>query len=51
MKHFPSWFPGAKFKRTANAARKDIEIAVDDPLGYVKESLKVCLPEHFHGLY
>ena len=51
MKHLPSWFPGAKFKRIAKAARKDVEIAVDGPLGYVKESLKVLLPARFHGFY
>lgn len=41
MKHLPWWFPGAQFKRTAQAARKDFQIAVDGPLDYVKDGLKV----------
>lgn len=41
VKHMPSWLPGAQFKRIAEDARKDFEMAVDGPLGYVKEGLKV----------
>jgi len=40
VRHVPSWFPGARFKHTARAARRDLKIAVDGPLDYVKESLK-----------
>lgn len=40
LKHLPWWFPGAQFKRTAQAARKDFQVAVDGPLDYVKDSLK-----------
>lgn len=45
MKYLPSWFPGTQFKRIAEAARKDFDIAVDGPLEYVKEVLKVSLSE------
>ncbi|KAF9784339.1 cytochrome P450 [Thelephora terrestris] len=40
LRHVPSWFPGAKFQHTAQAARKDFELAVNGPLEYVKECLK-----------
>ena len=46
MRHVPLWFPGAGFKRFAWAARKDLEIAIDGPLDYVKDSLKVRLRDH-----
>ncbi|KAF9653254.1 CyP450 monooxygenase [Thelephora ganbajun] len=40
LKHIPSWLPGAKFKRSARAARNVFKTAVDGPLDYVKDSLK-----------
>ena len=46
MKHVPDWFPGAGFKQFAKAGRELIDVAVNGPLDYVKESLKVGLPIH-----
>ena len=44
VKNVPDWFPGAGFKQFARAGRGLFGIAVDGPLNYVKETLKVCLP-------
>ena len=44
MRHVPGWFPGAGFKQFANVGRGLFDVAVDGPLDYVKESLKVRLP-------
>ena len=41
VKYVPEWFPGTGFKRFAKEARALFDIAVDGPLEYVKESLKV----------
>ena len=41
VKHIPEWFPGAGFKQFAKGGRKAFDVAVDGPLEYVKESLKV----------
>ena len=41
VKYVPEWFPGAGFKLFAKEARRLFELAVDGPLEYVKESLKV----------
>lgn len=43
VKHVPKWFPGAGFKRFAENARRMFDVAVDGPLEYVKESMKVWL--------
>ena len=43
VKHIPEWFPGAGFKQFAKGGRKAFDAAVDGPLEYVKESLKVSL--------
>ena len=51
VKHMPSWFPGARFKHFAQAARKDLGIAVDGPLDFVRKSLKVRLRGYSDGLY
>ena len=51
MKYIPSWFPGARFKRFAEAAQKDFEIAVDGPLDYVKDGLKVSLRDNHCGVH
>jgi len=41
VKYVPEWFPGAGFKRFAKETRRLSELAVDGPLEYVKEALKV----------
>jgi hypothetical protein len=41
VKHVPDWFPGAGFKQFAKIGRELFDVAVDGPLDYVKESLKV----------
>jgi hypothetical protein len=51
VKYIPAWFPGAKFKQFAQAAREDFEVAVDGPLDYVRDGLKVRLRDHLHGLH
>ena len=43
VKHVPGWFPGTGFKQFAEVGRKLFDVAVDGPLDYVKESLKVRL--------
>jgi len=45
VKHIPDWFPGAGFKQFAKVGRGLFDVAVDGPLDYVKESLKVR-PSH-----
>ena len=46
VKHVPAWFPGAGFKQFAKTGQELFEVAVNGPLDYVKESLKVGLPIH-----
>ena len=43
MRHVPDWFPGAGFKRFAKIGRGLFGDAVDGPLDFAKESLKVRL--------
>jgi hypothetical protein len=43
VKHVPDWFPGAEFKQFAKIGRGLFDVAVNGPLDYVKESLKVGL--------
>ena len=43
VKHVPDWFPGAGFKRFAKIGRELFKVAVDGPLEFVKQSLKVGL--------
>ena len=43
MKHVPEWFPGTGFKQFAKVDRRLFDVAVDGPLDYVKETLKVRL--------
>ena len=43
VRHVPDWFPGAGFKRFAKIGRELFNVAVNGPLGPVKESLKVGL--------
>lgn len=43
MKYVPEWFPGAGFQTFARVAREKFEVAVDGPLEYVKELMKVSL--------
>ena len=47
VKHVPEWFPGSGFKQFAKEARAMFDIAVDGPLEYVKESLKVDFCDSF----
>jgi hypothetical protein len=44
---FPEWFPGSGFKRFAKEAQAMFDLAVEGPLEYVKESLKVCFCDYF----
>ncbi|KDQ21383.1 hypothetical protein BOTBODRAFT_25823 [Botryobasidium botryosum FD-172 SS1] len=39
LKHIPSWFPGAGFKRTAGAFRAELDDAVQRPFDRVKAEL------------
>ena len=43
VKYVPEWFPGGGFKTFARAGLELFSIAVDSPLEYVKESLRVSL--------
>ena len=43
MEHVPEWFPGAGFKTFARVARGKFDVAIDGPLDYVKELMKVSL--------
>ena len=43
VKYIPEWFPGAGFKTFARVARETSSVAVDEPLEYVKELMKVGL--------
>ena len=46
VKYVPEWFPGAEFKRYAEEGRRMFEVAIDRPLGCVRESLKVSPRGH-----
>jgi len=46
VKHVPAWFPGAGFKQFAKASQELFDVAVNDPLDCVKESMKVGLLIH-----
>ncbi|KAF9260579.1 cytochrome P450 [Marasmius fiardii PR-910] len=39
LKHIPSWFPGASFKRVAGAMRAELDRLYDVPYNYVKEEM------------
>jgi hypothetical protein len=41
VKYVPEWFPGAGFKTFARVARAKFDVAIDGPLDYVKELMKV----------
>lgn len=43
VKHVPDWFPGAGFKQFAKVGQGLFDVAVNGPLDYVKETLKVGL--------
>lgn len=43
VRYVPKWFPGAGFQTFAKVARVKSDLAVDGPLKYVKESMKVGL--------
>ncbi|KAJ6007266.1 hypothetical protein N7540_011242 [Penicillium herquei] len=40
LKHVPSWFPGAGFKRKAQAWKKNLENTADIPYEFVQEEMK-----------
>ena len=44
VKYVPEWFPGTGFKQFAKVGRGLFDVAVDGPLDYVKQCLKVRLP-------
>jgi len=44
VRHVPGWLPGAGFKQFAKTGQELFAVAVDGPLDFVKESLKVGLP-------
>ena len=46
VRYVPDWFPGAGFKQFAKTGRGLFSVAVDGPLDFVKESLKVGLRIH-----
>ena len=43
VKYIPEWFPGAGFKTVAKETRGQFSMAINGPLGYVKELTKVSL--------
>lgn len=43
VRYVPEWFPGAGFKAFAKVGRELFDVAIDGPLAYAKESLKVHL--------
>lgn len=43
VKYVPDWLPGAGFKTFAKAARGKFAMFVNEPLEYVKESMKVSM--------
>jgi hypothetical protein len=43
VKYVPDWFPGAGFKDFAKRGRGLFDVAVQGPLDYVKECMKVRL--------
>ena len=48
VRYIPDWFPGAKFKRLAKETRDKFRTAVDGPLEYVKNGMKVR-PHSYRG--
>ena len=41
MKHIPSWFPGAQFKRDAEVWKAKMEAFVNEPFDFTKKEM-VC---------
>ena len=39
VRHLPSWFPGAGFKRKAAVWKKEVEKLVDEPFEYVEKMM------------
>ena len=39
MKHVPSWFPGAEFKRKAKVWRQDTVAMLEEPFAMVKQKM------------
>ncbi|KAJ7092872.1 cytochrome P450 [Mycena belliarum] len=39
LRHIPSWFPGAGFKRIASSWRKTLNKMADEPYGFAKEQM------------
>ena len=39
MKHIPTWFPGAKFKRDAQSLKVDVHVHFEAPFNMVKEKM------------
>ena len=52
VKYVPEWFPGAGFKTLARVTREKFDVAINGPLRYLRESMKVSLrntAHHFQG--
>ena len=43
VRFIPDWFPGATFKVLAKETRDKFKVAVDGPMEYVKNAMKVRL--------
>ena len=41
MRYLPNWFPGTGFKAVGNEANEKFQIAVNGPMEYVKNAMKV----------
>jgi hypothetical protein len=41
VRYLPDWFPGTEFKAAAKKARDKYLIAIDGPMEYVKNAMKV----------
>lgn len=39
VKHVPAWFPGAGFKRTAQAWNANLQTVVDKPYAFVRHQM------------
>ena len=43
VRYLPGWFPGTGFKALAKEIREKYQIAMDGPMEYVKNAMKVSL--------
>jgi hypothetical protein len=51
VKYVPSWFPGAGFKRKAQAWKKNLENTADIPYDFVKRQMESMESDEFKPSY